>query len=190
MTTFAKGDVVRWNGAYDANKDAVGTLAEVYRVEDIGGQEYLFVRVINQDEITGQVSWRWDYITSKTSDKEETTVKTEPKKNGEVKTGGSTPNQYRLSVNLPLTSDRTQFVDVDLEAMDVSDALDLSGNLRDVQKALFRMGKKDGVSEAYDFNKQLFCTLREMKKRGIINHAKFWEATQALEKVLQAEDVK
>ena len=71
----------------------------------------------------------------------------------------------------------------------MSDALDLSGNLRDVQKALFRMGKKDGVSEAYDFNKQLFCTLREMKKRGIISHAKFWEATQALENILQAEDV-
>lgn len=184
MTMFKRGDVVRWNGADGADLYEVGTLAEVDRVEYIGDQEYLYVRVTNQDEITGHFSWRWDYVTSKTSDKEVTTVKTEPKK-----TGGSTPNQYRLSVNLPLTSDRTQFVDVDLEAMDVSDALDLSGNLRDVQKALFRMGKKDGVSEVYDFNKQLFCTLREMKKRGIISHANFWEATQALENILQAEDV-
>lgn len=185
MTMFAKGDVVRWNGKDDGELYQIGTLAEVDRVEHTNGHEYLYVRVTNQDEITSHFSWRWDYVASKTSDKGETAVKTEPKK-----TGGSTPNQYRLSVNLPLTSDRTQFVDVDLEAMDVSDALGLSGNLRDVQKALFRMGKKDGVSDAYDFNKQLFCTLREMKKRGIISHAKFWEAAQALEKVLQAEDVK
>ena len=182
MTMFKSGDIVRWNGADDDNLYGVGTLAEVDRVEYIGGQEYLYVRAANQDEISGHFSWRWDYVTSKTSDKGETAVKTEPKK-----TGGSTPNQYRLSVNLPLTSDRTQFVDVDLEAMDVSDALDLSGNLRDVQKALFRMGKKEGVSEAYDFNKQLFCTLREMKKRGIISHAKFWEASTMLEKVLNED---
>lgn len=179
MTMFKKGDVVRWNGKGGTDLYEVGTLAEVYRVEYLGGQEYLYVRATHQDEITSYFSWRWDYVTSKTADKGETDVKTEP-----TRTGGSTPNQYRLSVNLPLTSDRTQFVDVDLEAMDVSDALDLSGNLRDVQKALFRMGKKEGVSESYDFNKQLFCTLREMKKRGIISHAKFWEATQALENVL------
>lgn len=179
MTMFKKGDIVRWNGADDADLYEVGTLAEVDRVESLGGEEYLHVRATHEDKITSHFSWRWDYVTSKTADKGETAVKTEPKK-----TGGSTPNQYRLSVNLPLTSDRTQFVDVDLEAMDVSDALDLSGNLRDVQKALFRMGKKEGVSEAYDFNKQLFCTLREMKKRGIISHAKFWEAAQALESVL------
>lgn len=179
MTMFKKGDIVRWNGADDADLYEVGTLAEVDQVESLGGEEYLYVRATHEDKITSHFSWRWDYVASKTSDKGETAVKTEPKK-----TGGSTPNQYRLSVNLPLTSDRTQFVDVDLEAMDVSDALDLSGNLRDVQKALFRMGKKDGVSEAYDFNKQLFCTLREMKKRGVISHAKFWEATQALEEIL------
>lgn len=190
MTTFAKGDVVRWNGAYSADLYEVGTLAEVDRVEYLGGQEYLYVRVTNQDEITGHFSWRWDYVTSKTSDKEETTVKTEPKKNGEVKTGGSTPNQYRLSVNLPLTSDRTQFVDVDLEMIDVGDALNLSGNLKDVLKAMFRMGKKDGVPIAYDFNKSLFYMLREMKAQGLISHAKFWEATQALDTILQAEDVK
>lgn len=179
MTMFKRGDVVRWNGAGGADLYEVGTLAEVDRVEYIGGQEYLYVRVTNQDEITSHFSWRWDYVTSKTAGKDVTPAVPEVKK-----TGGSTPNQYRLSVNLPLTSDRTQFVDVDLEAMDVSDALDLSGNLRDVQKALFRMGKKDGVSEAYDFNKQLFCTLREMKKRGIISHAKFWEASTMLEKAL------
>ena len=104
---------------------------------------------------------------------------------GEIKmTGGSTPNQYRISINLPLTEDRTQFVDVDLEAMDVIDALDLSGNLKDVQKALFRMGKKDNTSEAYDFNKCIFFLLREMKKRGIISHEKFWEATKAIDEVL------
>lgn len=100
------------------------------------------------------------------------------------KTGGSTPNQYRLSVNLPLTYDRTQFVDVDLEMIDVGDALNLSGNLKDVLKAMFRMGKKDGVPIAYDFNKSLFYMLREMKAKGLISNAKFWEATQVLEKVL------
>lgn len=100
------------------------------------------------------------------------------------KTGGSTPNQYRLSVNLPLTSDRTQFVDVDLEAMDVIDALDLSGNLKDVQKALFRMGKKQETPVAYDLNKCLFYILREMKKREIVSHAKFWEVSSMLEKML------
>lgn len=106
------------------------------------------------------------------------------------KTGGSTPNQYRISVNLPLTSDRTQFVDVDLEAMDVIDALDLSGNLKDVQKALFRMGKKQNTPVAYDLNKCLFYILREMKKRGTISHAKFWEVSGMLDNVLKAEDVK
>lgn len=179
MTMFKKGDVVRWNGEEDADLYDVGTLAVVDRVEIISGTEYLYVKTGDDDEVSSHYSWRWDFVTSPTADKPTTLTKAEPKK-----TGGSTPNQYRLSVNLPLTSDRTQFVDVDLEAMDVSDALDLSGNLRDVQKALFRMGKKDGVSEAYDFNKQLFCTLREMKKRGVISHAKFWEATQALDKIL------
>lgn len=100
------------------------------------------------------------------------------------KTGGSTPNQYRLSINLPLTSDRTQFVDVDLEAMDVIDALDLSGNLKDVQKALFRMGKKQYTPVVYDLNKCLFYILREMKKRDTISYAKFWEVSSMLEKML------
>lgn len=145
------------------------------------GEEYTITSVhdngnIAVDSICGNCGWQ--------SCRFKKVEPTEPKTTEIKKTGGSTPNQYRLSVNLPLTSDRTKFVDVDLEAMDVSDALDLSGNLRDVQKALFRMGKKDGVSEAYDFNKQLFCTLREMKKRGIISHAKFWEASTMLEKVL------
>lgn len=102
--------------------------------------------------------------------------------------GGSTPNQYRIPINLPLTEDRTKFVDVDLEAMDVIDGLDLSGNLKDVQKALFRMGKKDGTPESYDFNKCIFFLLREMKKRGIISHRKFWEATKAIDEVLSKEE--
>ncbi len=184
MAMFKRGDVVRWNGKGGADLYDVGTLAVVDRVEYLGGQEFLYVNNPLENIVKGHLSCRWDFVTSGTADKEATLTEAEPKKTGRRKTGGSTPNQYRLSVNLPLTSDRTQFVDVDLEAMDVSDALDLSGNLRDVQKALFRMGKKEGVSEAYDFNKQLFCTLREMKKRGIISHAKFWEAAQALESVL------
>ncbi len=179
MAMFKKGDVVRWNGKGGADLYDVGTLAEVQKVENLGGEDYVYVYDLAENNLGCHFAWRWDYVTSKDADKETTLTGHEP-----TRTGGSTPNQYRLSVNLPLTSNRTQFVDVDLEAMDVSDALDLSGNLRDVQKALFRMGKKEGVSEAYDFNKQLFCTLREMKKRGIISHAKFWEATQSLEKVL------
>lgn len=169
MTAFAKGDkVVCING-----NESEGFLetGKEYTITLIHGNGDIVVDSLNND--FGWYSSRFKKVEP-----------TEPKKIETKKTGGSTPNQYRLSVNLPLTSDRTQFVDVDLEAMDVSDALDLSGNLRDVQKALFRMGKKDGVSEAYDFNKQLFCTLREMKKRGVISHAKFWEASTMLEKVL------
>lgn len=148
------------------------------------GKEYTITFVhdngnIAVDNIADNFGWspcRFDYAKQEEA--------TEPENSGIFKTGGSTPNQYRLPVNLPLTSDRTQFVDVDLEAMDVIDALDLSGNLKDVQKALFRMGKKENTSTSYDLNKCLFYILREMKKRNTISHAKFWEASQVLERVL------
>ena len=104
-----------------------------------------------------------------------------------VKTGGSTPNQYRISLNLPTTEDRTKFVQVDLEAMDVIDALDLSGNLKDVQKALFRLDKKADVSVQYDLTKSVFYLVRELKKRGYISHAKFWEISDYISKALKGE---
>ena len=102
-----------------------------------------------------------------------------------AKTGGSTPNQYRISLNLPMTEDRTKFVQVDLEAMDVIDALDLSGNLKDVQKALFRLDKKADVSVQYDLTKSVFYLVRELKKRGYVSHAKFWEISEYISKVLK-----
>jgi len=103
------------------------------------------------------------------------------------KTGGSTPNQYRISLNLPMTEDRTKFVQVDLEAMDVIDALDLSGNLKDVQKALFRLDKKAGVSVQYDLTKSVFYLVRELKKRRHISHAKFWEISDYISKALKGD---
>jgi len=103
------------------------------------------------------------------------------------KTGGSTPNQYRISLNLPTTEDRTKFVQVDLEAMDVIDALDLSGNLKDVQKALFRLDKKADVSVQYDLTKSVFYLVRELKKRGYISHAKFWEISDYISKALKGD---
>ena len=103
------------------------------------------------------------------------------------KTGGSTPNQYRISLNLPTTEDRTKFIQVDLEAMDVIDALDLSGNLKDVQKALFRLDKKADVSVQYDLTKSVFYLVRELKKRGYISHAKFWEISNYISKALKGD---
>lgn len=103
------------------------------------------------------------------------------------KTGGSTPNQYRIPLSLPTTEDRTKFIQVDLEAMDVIDALDLSGNLKDVQKALFRLDKKADVSVQYDLTKSVFYLVRELKKRGYISHAKFWEISDYISKALKGD---
>lgn len=172
MTTLAVGDVVLCgDSANTCGRLESGKAYTVTKVYDRGE-----IAVDNIDNNFGWNASRFIKINI---------VETPPKK-----TGGSTPNQYRLSVNLPLTSDRTQFVDIDLEAMDVIDALDLSGNLKDVQKALFRMGKKQDTPVAYDLNKCLFYILREMKKRGTISHAKFWEVSGMLDNVLKAEDVK
>ena len=178
MSRFKVGDIVVWNGKHDAEYYVVGQRGKVISESD----GYVIVQV--DGELPKQhFSWRWDLVspeqTVSTSAETEQPVEIEP-----TQTGGSTPNQYRISINLPLTEDREQYVDVDLEAMDVIDGLDLSGNLKDVQKALFRMGKKDGTPEAYDFNKCIFFLLREMKKRGIISHSKFWEATKAIDEVL------
>jgi len=182
MSEFKIGDrVVLLTDDYvghGANQGATGVVKNFYS-SCIGVE---FDTKVNGHSLNGELSNRNGlYVTihsiAPLEDKAEDKMST-------IKTGGSTPNQYRLSVNLPLTSDRTQFVDVDLEALDVIDALDLSGNLKDVQKALFRMGKKDGVSDAYDLNKCLFYILREMKKRDIISHAKFWEVSEMLEKIL------
>jgi len=181
MNDFKVGDIVVWNGmcgdkTFEIGKK--GKVMEYYTTHDV---DFLRVDVAGYQD--SYFAWRWDLVSPETTIS--TTVETEqPTETKATQTGGSTPNQYRLSINLPLTEDRTQYVDVDLEAMDVIDALDLSGNLKDVQKALFRMGKKDGTPETYDFNKCIFFLLREMKKRGIISHGKFWEATKAIDEVL------
>lgn len=94
--------------------------------------------------------------------------------------GGSTPSQYRLSINLPLTSNREEFVNVDVEAMDIIDALSLSGNMKDVLKAMWRMGKKENTTTEYDFNKMVFFILREQYRQGIITHKQFWQKVRAL----------
>lgn len=181
MNKFKIGDKVRRTDCeYDNNRGdviLVGEICTVTAVSDDG--KYISVNHITDRDDVYPCSADFFKLV------EEVTPSTvQPA----AKTGGSTPNQYRISVNLPLTNDRTQFVDVDLEAMDVIDAIDLSGNLKDVQKALFRMGKKQGVDEAYDFNKCLFFILREMKKREIISHVKFWEATQMLSVLLQEDE--
>lgn len=170
MSKFKAGDKVVIKKGYAYLKE--GAVHTVQSAQDT------FVRLdISPDD--GWGDWRFELADVQEKSEMQT-----------IKTGGSTPNQYRLSINLPLTSDRTQFVDIDLEAMDVIDALDLSGNLKDVQKALFRMGKKQDTPVAYDLNKCLFYILREMKKRGTISHAKFWEVSGMLDNVLKAEDVK
>lgn len=165
--------------AYDGKKAA--------GVPPVDPSTRVFVRFRNgQEEVEASLadfwSWSWnlrgyDIIAYALAEKAE-----EP---APEKTGGSTPNQYRISVNLPLTEDRTKFVQVDLEAMDVIDALDLSGNLKDVQKAFFRLDKKEGVSTKYDLTKSVFYLFREMKKRGFISHAKFWEISEYISKVLK-----
>lgn len=153
---------------------------------------HVFVRFRNgQEDGIGSRradAWRWDWswgdksydiVSYALAEKEE-----EP---ASAKTGGSTPNQYRISLNLPMTEDRTKFVQVDLEAMDVIDALDLSGNLKDVQKALFRLDKKADVSVQYDLTKSVFYLVRELKKRRHISHAKFWEISDYISKALKGD---
>lgn len=154
----------------------------------VSGDTLVFVRFRCGDEEKDSspahfFSWsannrNYDIVAYALEDKEEAAPK---------KTGGSTPNQYRISLNLPLTEDRTKFVQVDLEAMDVIDALDLSGNLKDVQKALFRLDKKADVSVQYDLTKSVFYLIRELKKRSYISHAKFWEISDYISKALKED---
>lgn len=154
----------------------------------VSGETLVFVRFRCGDEESFSspahfFSWNannrnYDIVAYALEDKEEPDSK---------KTGGSTPNQYRISLNLPTTEDRTKFVQVDLEAMDVIDALDLSGNLKDVQKALFRLDKKADVSVQYDLTKSVFYLVRELKKRGYISHAKFWEISDYISKALKGD---
>ena len=132
-------------------------------------------------------SWRWDWARGDKSYDIVAYALEDKEEPDSAKTGGSTPNQYRISLNLPATEDRTKFIQVDLEAMDVIDALDLSGNLKDVQKALFRLDKKAGVSVQYDLTKSVFYLVRELKKRGYISHAKFWEISDYISKALKGD---
>ena len=94
--------------------------------------------------------------------------------------GGSTPSQYRKSVTLPLTHDRDEYVTVDVETMDIISAYGLNWNLANIQKAIHRLGKKDGVDEEYDYNKILFFTLRDMVDKGLITFAEFWDSVRHL----------
>lgn len=154
----------------------------------VSGDTLVFVRFRCGDEEKDSspahfFSWStwgqpYDIVAYALEDKEEPEAK---------KTGGSTPNQYRISLNLPMTEDRTKFVQVDLEAMDVIDALDLSGNLKDVQKALFRLDKKADVSVQYDLTKSVFYLIRELKKRSYLSHAKFWEISDYISKALKGD---
>ena len=174
MNKFKTGDVVRVKEDQDLCEVEINNLSfdREYIVQYHADDGLLYL-----ENDLAAAAYRFELVSTPAEKEQSTETKT-------TQTGGSTPNQYRISINLPLTSDRTKFIDVDLEAMDVIDALDLSGNLKDVQKALFRMGKKDGTPEDYDFNKCIFFLLREMKKRGIISHGKFWEATKAIDEVL------
>lgn len=95
-------------------------------------------------------------------------------------TGGSTPHQYRKSVELPLTADRSQSAVVDIESMDVISAWELNFNLGNVQKAIHRFGKKEGTDERYDYNKCFFFLLRDMLDKGYITLEKFWATLDVL----------
>lgn len=94
--------------------------------------------------------------------------------------GGSTPKQYRRSINLPLSDSREEFVNVDIEAMDIIDEWDLSFNLGNIAKACIRLDKKDSIDDLYDLNKIIFFAIREKKKRGLITHKQFWEYVEAM----------
>ena len=95
-------------------------------------------------------------------------------------TGGSSPNYYRKSLSLPTTEDRSVFVEVDLEAGDVSDAWSCSGNQFNVLKSVLRGDNKEGVDLQYALDKQLWFSLREKMKLGMITHKQFWEQAVAL----------
>lgn len=95
-------------------------------------------------------------------------------------TGGSSPNYYRKSLSLPTTADRKVFVEVDLEAGDVSDAWEVSGNQFNVLKSILRGDNKEGVDLQYALDKQLWFSLREKMKLGMITHKQFWEQAVAL----------
>ena len=158
----------------------------------VSGDTLVFVRFRCGDEdgigSRRADAWRWAWSWGDRSwDIVAYALANEEEEPAPEKTGGSTPNQYRISLSLPTTEDRTKFVQVDLEAMDVIDALDLSGNLKDVQKALFRLDKKADVSVQYDLTKSVFYLVRELKKRGYISHAKFWEISDYISKALKGD---
>lgn len=94
-------------------------------------------------------------------------------------TGGSSVSYYRKSLTLPLTSDRTQYVTVDLEVGDFTDAWDLDGNQFNVVKAIARSGCKKDTSIEYDLDKNLWFCLRSKLKAGLITHQEFWQMAKA-----------
>ncbi len=94
--------------------------------------------------------------------------------------GGSTPSQYRKAVELPLSMDRTKSVLVDVESIDIISAWEMNFNLANIQKAIHRLGKKQGVDDVYDYNKILFFTLREMLDKKHISLQEFWQKLDAL----------
>jgi hypothetical protein len=96
------------------------------------------------------------------------------------KTGGSSPNQYRKKVMLPLSSDRGQYVEVDLEVEDFVEAFQLNPNAFNCVKAWARLGVKEGTSVEYDLNKNLWFTLKEKQEKGVITKKQLWKYRQLL----------
>lgn len=95
-------------------------------------------------------------------------------------TGGSSPNQYRKSLLLPLSEDRTKYVEVDLEVEDITEAWKINPNTFNCIKAYLRLGVKQGTTVEYDLDKILWFTLKEKQERGIITKAQLWEYRKAL----------
>ena len=91
------------------------------------------------------------------------------------KTGGSSANQYRVSLSLPTTGNRSEFVTVDLEFGDVSQAFSLTANEFNTCKGMMRKGKKEGTSEDYDQQKAVWFSLRSRLESGNITHKEFWQ---------------
>lgn len=95
------------------------------------------------------------------------------------KTGGSSANQYRVSLSLPTTGNREEFATVDLEFGDISQAFNLTANEFNTCKGMMRKGKKEGTSEDYDQKKAVWFSLRSRLESGNITHKEFWQMAKA-----------
>lgn len=155
-----------WSERGDGKVGAVFKVNEVHEAIAFSEDEYIIADCIE-----------FKYC-KKVEDKAHNPVVTQP--NVKEVTGGSSPNYYRKSLSLPTTEDRSVFVEVDLEAGDVSDAWGCSGNQFNVLKSVLRGDNKEGVNLQYALDKQLWFSLREKMKLGMITHKQFWEQAVAL----------